>query len=251
MNKQARGFSLIELAIVLVVVSLLIGYLILPLSVQKENRNILEARNQLKEIEEALYGFVIANGRLPCPTSPGLAGIEDGGGGADCNINVGFVPGATLGLNGSVNCDGLLIDAWNRPYKYSITPVDNGIVAGMDFVRGTQIRDDFFQSMPAPPATGINICTDGTCVVNVATNVVAVFYSTGNNMNMASPHQQENAENNGTASTCGLPNYFVSNDGNYVSMDRRDVVNQEYDDIVKWISPNILFSKMLSAGMLP
>ena len=109
-----RGFSLIELAIVLVVVGLLIGYLILPLGMQRENRNIAEARAKLQEIEEALYGFAIANNRLPCPTTPGQNGQEVGGGGADCGTNRGFVPSNTLGITGAVDCDGLLVDPWNR-----------------------------------------------------------------------------------------------------------------------------------------
>ncbi len=62
-----KGFSLIELAIVLVVVALLIGGLLVPLSMQIEQQRIRDTQKTLEEIKEALVGFAIANGRLPRP----------------------------------------------------------------------------------------------------------------------------------------------------------------------------------------
>ncbi len=65
--RRPSGFSLIELAIVLFIVSLLIGGLLMPLSAQNEIRGRQETDKALANIREALIGFAVVNGRLPCP----------------------------------------------------------------------------------------------------------------------------------------------------------------------------------------
>lgn len=37
----------------------------------------------------------------------------------------------------------------------------------------------------------------------------------------------------------------------YVAAGRSDANNAEYDDVVKWLSTNVLFSKMIEADQLP
>ncbi|HUW25479.1 MAG TPA: prepilin-type N-terminal cleavage/methylation domain-containing protein [Gallionella sp.] len=64
------GFTLVEMAIVLAIVGLLLGGLIPTLSAQMESQRINETRKQLDEIQQALMGFAIINGRLPCPALP-------------------------------------------------------------------------------------------------------------------------------------------------------------------------------------
>ncbi len=77
-----KGFSLIELAIVLVVVALLLGGLLVPLTMQIEQQKIRETQKSMEEIKDALVGFALANGRFPCPASPAIptgqvnAGVE-------------------------------------------------------------------------------------------------------------------------------------------------------------------------------
>ena len=52
-----RGFTLVEMTIVLVIIGLLISSLIPPLSAQMDQRNVNETREQLANIREALIGF--------------------------------------------------------------------------------------------------------------------------------------------------------------------------------------------------
>ena len=63
------GFSLIEMAIVLFIVALLLGGLLPTVSSQIEQQHTNETRKQLDEIQQALLGFAVINGRLPCPAS--------------------------------------------------------------------------------------------------------------------------------------------------------------------------------------
>ena len=56
-----RGFSLIELAIVLVIVTILIGGLAVPLSAQIQARRIAETRQTMEEAHEALTGYAITH----------------------------------------------------------------------------------------------------------------------------------------------------------------------------------------------
>ena len=59
--KQARGFTLIELAIVLVIMTILIGGLAMPLSAQIQARRIAETRADMQNIHDALIGYAMKN----------------------------------------------------------------------------------------------------------------------------------------------------------------------------------------------
>jgi len=125
-NKQLQhGFTLIEMAIVLLILAALLSYTFMPLRAQLETAHIKEARGKLAEIEQAIYGFAIATGRLPCPTLPGQGGLsQPQPPGAACSNAIGFVPSVILGLKGENNCDGLLLDPRGGPNRYSVTASD-------------------------------------------------------------------------------------------------------------------------------
>lgn len=65
MKKAQQGFSLIELAIVLVIVTILIGGLAVPLSAQIEARRLAETRKIMEEAREAIVGFAMTH-TSPC-----------------------------------------------------------------------------------------------------------------------------------------------------------------------------------------
>ncbi len=117
------GFSLAELAVVLLISTLLLGGMLVPLSVQNELRRTAETWKTLHEVRDALLSFAIANGRLPCPASAGTTGSETGGGALSCagaasGVADGFVPGAGMGLS-AVDGQGYLLDAWGNRIRYA------------------------------------------------------------------------------------------------------------------------------------
>lgn len=255
--KHQSGFTLIEVAIVFVILAALLSYTFMPLRAQMETANIKNARAKLLEIEEAIYGFAIASGRLPCPTRPGLNGLENPQNpAAHCNNNaaidgyIGFVPSATLGIKGDVNCDGLLVDPWGRPYMYSVS---NSNVSGSgDFVIPNGIS---LAGGPTAVNAGITVCNQpGTaCASGGATaltsDAVAVIFSMGTRERANSNAEDENAgEGADIASGCGLPAYKTGSDAVYYSANRIEVAGSEFDDQLIWISQNLLFSRLLQAG---
>jgi prepilin-type N-terminal cleavage/methylation domain-containing protein len=90
----AAGFSLVEMAIVLVIFALLAGGLMMTLTTQQEVQRLSEARRQLADIREALIGYAVANGRLPPPANPGIASGTAGAGEIDNTLTQGVIPWA-------------------------------------------------------------------------------------------------------------------------------------------------------------
>lgn len=258
MNKQCQhGFTLIEMAIVFLIIGALLSYTFMPLRAQLETANIKETRVKLAEIEQAIYGFAIANGRLPCPTLPGEGGQslpQDPA--TACNSYIGFVPSGSLGLKGETNCDGLLVDPWGRPYRYSVT--DNDFDGGGidDFVVSNELRNVGINNAAPDLRVCRNLgaaCNSATAAADIiADEVVAVIFSMGTKGRANSATENENAGEGGTlASTCGLSAYPIGNDRFYYAAKRREIAGQEFDDNLIWISPHILYGKLLQAGQIP
>ena len=71
-RQHQAGFTLVEMAIVLMIVGLLLGGLLVPLSAQMEQRNVTETRKQLDEIQQALIGYASTMTTPRCCPSCGL-----------------------------------------------------------------------------------------------------------------------------------------------------------------------------------
>jgi prepilin-type N-terminal cleavage/methylation domain-containing protein len=232
---RARGFTLTELAITVVIVALLIGGLALTLSAQNEARQFSETRARLDVAQEALIGFAIRNGRLPCPATNVSNGIEAPAGGGVCTTPLaGFLPGATLGLPGVSN--GYLLDAWDQPIRYAITDWQSPPGTYV-FTTNNQIATIGVAGLqPKLRVCGITACSPPFQVLSAADTVVAVIYSLGKNRGSVGVDELENQDA----------------DNNFVSHEPRPTgaPGGEFDDIVTWLSVNVLVNRMVAAGAL-
>ncbi len=110
---RAKGFSLVEIAVVLVIIAILATAVGVPLASQLETQRTIDTQRQLELAREAVYGFAMANGRLPCPAVTAAAtAVESPVGGGACTQARGFLPATTLGLTG-LDTNGFMVDAWN------------------------------------------------------------------------------------------------------------------------------------------
>ena len=60
--RRKSGFSLIELAVVLLIAALLLGAILVPLTTQVVQRKTSDTQKTLDDASEALLGYVAANG---------------------------------------------------------------------------------------------------------------------------------------------------------------------------------------------
>ncbi|MGE5757707.1 MAG: type II secretion system protein [Sideroxydans sp.] len=223
-SRKRGGFSLVEMAIVLAIVSLLLAGLLPTISGQIEQQRRNETRKQLAEIQQALLGFAIMNGRLPCPTTmanPADAtyGQEPAGGCAGVPAPPdGYLPWKTLGVSE--------IDAWGSKRTGAGDPwtgywryrVDRSYSNSLPFNLSTGFTDNL-----SVIDSGGNTITSGT------EHPVAIVFSTG-------PNVTADGENS-TA--------------NFNSVYQSDNPNPNFDDILVWISRPQLFNRMVAAGKLP
>jgi prepilin-type N-terminal cleavage/methylation domain-containing protein len=215
LTRKQSGFSLIEMAVVLVIIGLLVTGLLLPLSAQIDQRNYNETEREMSEIRDALVGFALSNAAangnpyLPCPDTDG-DGFENRVGSACVNPPVGGLPWATLGLG--------RIDRWGNAYIYRVTQAfadsNNG------FNLGTP-RDIEVRGAAAGPI--------------IAANIPAIIVSKGKLGAGAGVDEVENS------------------DGDVVFVDRTqtNAVGNAYDDAVVWLPTAILMNRMVAAGRLP
>lgn len=241
-NRNISGFTLVEMAMVLMIVGLLLGGLIPTISAQMDSQRISKTQKQLNEIRDALTGFALINGRLPMPACGTIASGQANAGieltpasavAISCTSDHAVVPWATLGVDET--------DAWGRRFTYSVTS------AYADSTDGTGVAT-------CSTATGVSfqLCSTATLEIRasspagsiVASQVPAVIVSHG--VNGLGAYQPGGGAKIGTAAGDELEN--SNNDNTFVS---KDQVQGGFDDLVVWISPNTLANRMVTAGKLP
>ena len=114
-----KGFTLIELAIVLLIIGLLSKNRLEPIAFAQERQRYSKSYSNLQFIKESLLAHVVATGTLPCPISankPSGANTS-----IVCNVDQGGIPAAILGIAGAVNEHGALLDEWGRDYLYAVS----------------------------------------------------------------------------------------------------------------------------------
>ncbi len=134
---RSRGFTLIEMAVVMVIAALILGAVVQYLNAQLSNQRVSTTRTRQDSIKVALVNFLARNNRLPCPALPNLARGAAGDGvealtgtppALPCTaalpaypavspvVFTGAVPWATLGLS-----DDASTDAYSNRFTYQVS----------------------------------------------------------------------------------------------------------------------------------
>lgn len=246
LRRPQPGFTLVELAVVMLIVSILLAGVLMPLSMQIDLRKASETKRTMDEVKEALVGFAMANGRLPCPASATSNGVEDPVGGSTstpstpCAVPLaGFVPAVTLSLT-PTDAQGYLIDGWNSRLRYAVTTAN-----GKAFTTAGQMKVLSINSLGADlcvcsTSTGI-IAAGPSCAANatLTSTAVAVIYSLGTNSATGGIGADESKNLDGDR-------LFISHEPT-----PSGATNGEFDDLVVWLSPNVLYNRLIAAGALP
>lgn len=253
------GFSLVEMAVVLAIVALLVGGMLLPLTAQNDLRRAQETRATLARVSEALIGHAIAVGRLPCPagaTSQGQEAYVGTVGASDCARPYdGFVPGATLGLV-PVDDQGYVLDGWGQRLRYAVTA---GNAAGsLAFTRqaGAGGMKDRGLGGLAPE---LRVCSSSSGVIGAGTataecaanallskTAVAVVWSHGANGARGGSGDDEKHNPNPIDTSIAADRLFISH-----LPAPTGASGGEFDDLLLWLSPHVLYARLIAAGQLP
>ncbi len=227
------GFTLVELAIVLVVVSLLLVALLGPLAAQQEQKSIMDTRKQLDEAREALFGYLLTNGRLPCPSDPALISSNANAGVARATcatvaLAEGVLPWRTLGIRET--------DAWSHRFTYRVslpfgsnaitTPIATNTAGDID------IRDKAVAGTLLIPAAQV-----AAVVISHGKHADGAWLSGGTKLPDST--DADEAENSNTDQR------YVDHSNTALSP------NSAYDDMLVWLPASLVYSKLLAVGRLP
>ena len=217
---------MLEMAIVLLITGALLGAMLKPFGAQMIERQRNETRLMLSQIREAVIGYAAANSHIPCP----LVHSADPLG--DCSAQQGYVPSAQLGVVGAYDQNGFLVDAWGEPIRYSVTMSDSDDDGFADFTQLYGMQTVGMQSL----TPDLEVCDSaGACSQLRANQIPVVILCTGSNSVARSADESENTDG----------------DTRFVKRDLDQAGDNQFDDLVVWVSENILYTHLIRAQVLP
>ena len=240
MRAMVRGFTLLEMTIVLCLLALALGGALGTLAARVESERRRQAIALLEEIRQSLHGHAIVRGHLPCPdcrehtgscAAEGFEindGVEDGmtedGTGSSlradgpfvaCATVSGNLPWATLGVRER--------DPWRGRFSY-------------------RVAERFARNIPGQPvAFGLGTRGD----IEVKADVAAAGYASRELAAIVVSH--------GDASQPGSVNEQENLDGDELFIDRTysGAQSHRFDDLLTWISSDALILTIVRSGRLP
>ncbi len=235
-----HGFTLVEMAMVLIILGFVLSMVLLPLQAQRDVNAQRQTEAILADAKSALIGFAQTHGRLPCPASqhgsaafPDDTGHENPNAGGVCVVQVGFLPASTLGLQ-QVDAQGYALDAWQNRIRYAVTR------ANADAFTKTNGMQTIGLSALAPDLRVCATANNCTGQLQRIGHAAAVVFSLGATANQ------------GVGGIDEAQNLIAPTNTQFVSHTATTATsaNGEFDHIVRWLSPYVLYNAMIAAGQL-
>jgi prepilin-type N-terminal cleavage/methylation domain-containing protein len=263
---KQRGFSLIEVAIGLMIIGLIASSMIASIRQQTEQRRVTETKVSLNQARDAVMAYLTSQGRLPCPASATSNGQEsilsNSSGIITCTLEAGFLPAVTLGMTG-LDANGNLNNGWDdgagaattrpRVFRYGVSslaaPVANALTSpGLGAASSSTRRNDVQTAINNGNALFICASTSGISggtnrcgsAANLLSNTAAVTIWTlganGSNSGTFSTDEQQNA-------TMPVSRVLISR--GYAPSGANGGM---FDDLVTWIPASIVLERLLVTG---
>jgi prepilin-type N-terminal cleavage/methylation domain-containing protein len=268
-GKACRGFTLVEVAIALVLLALASATVVAVLRQQVELRKVAETDAILARAHDALLAYVTSYGRLPCPAIAATFGRESAIAGTPqlCTVESGFLPAVTLGMP-NLDQSGLLESAWHdgagnsngtyvRAIRYSVASLAGTAYPGalttvsLNAPNTPAIRKQIQATLDAN--NGLFVCyssaglrtTNNRCGLaannQLAPNMAAIIWSLGSDAAEIANYSTDERQNY----TPTVPRVVVSH--SYVA---KGVPGGPFDDQVSWISFAAVADRLLYAGFV-
>lgn len=267
--RRDSGFSLIELSIVMIVMAIMAGGMLMTIVAQRDAGLAQDNAKTLSAIQEALLGYAVAHGRLPCPDDApngvmDTDGLEDLFNAAQLNTPLsgqttqdytclqyeGFLPYETLGVPKT--------DAWGSRFRYRVTPAfAQGIIITTTATGAVVSTSNLFTLASVPTLSIRERNTSTKASQGIANNVVAVVISHGKNQlggfsadnaAFSSAPVGSDEATNATLGDSKFSRLPTPNPNTLCSESDIALPYCEFDDQLVWISDSILFNRMNTAG---
>jgi prepilin-type N-terminal cleavage/methylation domain-containing protein len=275
-NTRQRGFTLVELALVVGIVALLLGGLMVPLSRSLDQKAVATTQARLEAAQQALVGFALLNESLPCPDTgntglagnnappaTGCAGSTDTTGATLsppaptsaagppvlAGASWGHLPWATLGVDG--------VDGWGNRLDYAVyTPlVDSGTLTSA-LLNASNLVVMCTKTTITPTGGGvIPGCLTSAAIPAVTPSSKTSFVVFSHGKNGLGAMRPSGTTNTAPATVDEVQNQPATES---TADDRRTFIFRyqtdatssagEFDDLMVWMPSNLLAAKLLAAG---
>jgi len=225
------GFSLLEMALALVILSLMMGWLMTPLRVQHGLQKYQQTEQRLSVAQQALLGHAIIYHYLPCPDADQPPdGWENVLANQSCASDEGVLPWLQLGL--------VATDAWGRFFRYR---------ADSTFTHHAQ----WFTVSAAENASNIQVIGDAGALTSTPSRPAAIILSHGENGLGGIQSVAGGQVHAMTAPT--HPDEQENADGDLIFVDKaqQQAGSAVFDDRMVMLSPKVLIQQMVQAQRLP
>lgn len=238
LNRPHHGFTLVEMAVVLLIVTLLGGGIATGLSAHIARRAEAATDDALTEARDALLGYAMRTGNLPCPARSATDGAEDRSGTTTCRKYTGLLPWATLGIAG--------LDGWAHRLRYAVAQKYVAPLGGTGNTEKVSLADgDIEIKTRSLDGSELFLTTEGgkspALLLSHGANGLGAIDAQG--VALAPPVAGSDEARNAAADARLFYSRGVS--------ENPTAPGGAFDDRVTWLSPNLVAHRLVSAGRLP